>query len=140
MKRILVALCMLWGLGLSAQSLRVQVDSLVPEAAAVVLLQRFTQMAEAGGMTVVADEGTPVLLIQAVPADRMEMPGDGKQVAVVLSVSAVMEDVSGTFTVKGVGEGDADAWQRAARQILPHSKAARELASRLKEALAGDPR
>ena len=35
---------------------------------------------------------------------------------------------------------DDSAQEDAARQILPHSKAARELTSRLKEALAGGPR
>lgn len=134
MKRILVAVCLLWGLGLSAQSLRVQVDSLVPEGAAAVLEQRFTQMLEAGGIRQGADEA-PVLWISATPTDRMDMPGDKAQVAVVLSVRAQLGAVSGTFTVKGVGEGEADAWQRAARQILPHSKAGRELVARLKESL-----
>lgn len=134
MKRLLVAVCLLWGLGLSAQSLRVQVDSLVLEGAAAVLEQRFTQMLEAGGIRQGADEA-PVLWISATPTDRMDMPGDKAQVAVVLSVRAQLGAVSGTFTVKGVGEGEADAWQRAARQILPHSKAGRELVARLKESL-----
>ena len=134
MKRLLVALCLLWGLGLSAQSLRVQVDSLVPEGASAVLQQRFTQMLEAGGIRAGADDA-PVLHISATPTDRMEMPGDKAQVAVVLLVKAQLGTVSGTFTVKGVGDGDADAWQRAARQILPHSKAGRELVERLKDSL-----
>ena len=91
-------------------------------------------MLEAGGIRAGADDA-PVLHISATPTDRMEMPGDKAQVAVVLLVKAQLGTVSGTFTVKGVGDGDADAWQRAARQILPHSKAGRELVERLKDSL-----
>lgn len=136
MKRVLLYMvCLLvTGLGLQAQSYKLVLADDIPADAARVLEQRFTQMLEAGGIRQGADEA-PVLWISATPTDRMDMPGDKAQVAVVLSVRAQLGAVSGTFTVKGVGEGEADAWQRAARQILPHSKAGRELVARLKESL-----
>ena len=178
----------------AGQTCRVVVAPEVPKGAADVLRQRFSQMLEAGGFTVLPardeatgdaqakatgntqdaatgsardeatgntqdeatgdarDEGNtqvegntqaeatdaageaedvPTLWVQAVRTDRMEMPGSRKQVAVVLEVTARQEDVTGTFTVKGVGDDDADAWLRAVKQILPRSKAAQAFVKQL---------
>lgn len=134
MKSVLAGILLFATLALNAQSLRVRVEEGVPEAAAAVLQQRFTQLIEAGGMTAGGEEA-PELLVSAVLQDRMEVPGDKPQVMVLLTVTAVRADVSGNFSLRGVGADDADAWERAARQILPKSKAARELAARLKESL-----
>ena len=136
MLTLVLALLAAWAA--AGQTCSVVVDPAVPEEAAEVLRQRFSQMLEAGGLTVVADGDVPTLWVQAVRTDRMEMPGDRKQVAVVLEVTARMEsvaggneEVTGTFTVKGVGDDDADAWLRAVKQILPRSKAAQAFVKQL---------
>lgn len=186
MLTLVLALLAAWAA--AGQTCRVVVAPEVPKGAADVLRQRFSQMLEAGGFTVLPardeatgdaqakatgntqdaatgsardeatgntqDEATgdaqvegntqaeatdaageaedvPTLWVQAVRTDRMEMPGSRKQVAVVLEVTARQEDVTGTFTVKGVGDDDADAWLRAVKQILPRSKAAQAFVKQL---------
>lgn len=194
MLTLVLALLAAWAA--AGQTCRVVVAPEVPKGAAEVLRQRFSQMLEAGGFTVLPardeatgdaqakatgdarakatgdaqakatgntqdaatgsardeatgdarDEGNtqaeatdaageaedvPTLWVQAVRTDRMEMPGSRKQVAVVLEVTARQEDVTGTFTVKGVGDDDADAWLRAVKQILPRSKAAQAFVKQL---------
>lgn len=192
MLTLVLALLAAWAA--AGQTCRVVVAPEVPKGAADVLRQRFSQMLEAGGFTVLPardeatgntqdaatgdaqakatgntqdaatgsardeatgdarDEGNtqvegntqaeatdaageaedvPTLWVQAVRTDRMEMPGSRKQVAVVLEVTARQEDVTGTFTVKGVGDDDADAWLRAVKQILPRSKAAQAFVKQL---------
>ena len=157
MLTLVLALLAAWAA--AGQTCRVVVAPEVPKGAAEVLWQRFSQMLEAGGFTVLPaqaeateatgdarDEGNtqaeatdaageaedvPTLWVQAVRTARMEMPGSRKQVAVVLEVTARQEDVTGTFTVKGVGDDDADAWLRAVKQILPRSKAAQAFVKQL---------
>ena len=140
MLTLVLALLAAWAA--AGQTCRVVVAPEVPKGAAEVLRQRFSQMLEAGGFTVLparaeatdaAGEAEDVrtLWVQAVRTDRMEMPGSRKQVAVVLEVTARQEDVTGTFTVKGVGDDDADAWLRAVKQILPRSKTAQAFVKQL---------
>ena len=140
MLTLVLALLAAWAA--AGQTCRVVVAPEVPKGAAEVLRQRFSQMLEAGGFTVLPAraeatdaageaEDVPTLWVQAVRTDRMEMPGSRKQVAVVLEVTARQEDVTGTFTVKGVGDDDADAWLRAVKQILPRSKAAQAFVKQL---------
>ena len=115
----------------SAQSFSVNVAGDVPEAAAKVLLQRFTQMLEGNGFTV-SEDAADALTVTAAVKERMETPGSISQSVVVLNVKASAKGEEEVFSVKGVGKDDADAWLRAAKQILPRSKQAQEFVAKLK--------
>lgn len=117
------------GLGVWAQTYCVKPAEDIPEEAAVILVQRFTQMLEAGGLTV-ADEGIPLTVGMEVK-ERMETPGAMSQIALQMEIRATAGDVEGIFPVKGVGENEADAWVRAAKQLLPRSKAAQTFVAKL---------
>ena len=137
-KMILWAAAMLLSLGLSAQTLSLKVPENVPEAAREVLVQRFTQMLQGGGATV--GEGGETLFIEGKVTDRMETPGSASQTALSIDIRAyVLRDdavlVENTWPVKGVGADEADAWLRAAKQILPRSKAAQAFVEELKSKL-----
>ena len=124
------ALLLLTVLGLRAQSYVIRTEGEIPQEAEKVLVQRFTQMLEAGGLAV-SEEGTPLTIGIAVK-DRMETPGSMSQVALQLEIKAVAGEVEEVFPVKGVGENEADAWLRAVKQLLPRSKAARSFVEKLK--------
>ncbi len=136
MKRWILAgaLLLLATWGLQAQKYCIGIDAAIPEEAAKVLSQRFTQMLEAGGLQL-ADipEGMP-LEVSARVKDRMETPGSIRQVALQLEIVATTRngEVEEVFPVKGVGENEADAWLRAVKQLLPRSKAAQAFVEKLK--------
>lgn len=115
----------------SAQSFSIKVAGDIPEAAAKVLVQRFTQMLQGEGLEV-ADDAADVLTISANVQERMETPGSMSQSVLVASVKASAKGEEVVFTVKGVGKDDADAWLRAAKQVLPRSKQAQEFLAKLK--------
>lgn len=124
------ALLLLTVLGLRAQSYVIRTEGEIPKEAEEVLVQRFTQMLEVGGLAV-SEAGTP-LTVGFEVKDRMETPGSMSQVALQLEIKAVAGEVEEVFPVKGVGENEADAWLRAVKQLLPRSKAARSFVEKLK--------
>lgn len=124
------ALLLLTVLGLRAQTYVIRTEGEIPQEAEKVLVQRFTQMLEAGGLAV-SEEGAPLTIGIAVK-DRMETPGSMSQVALQLEIKAAAGEVVEVFPVKGVGENEADAWLRAVKQLLPRSKAARSFVEKLK--------
>lgn len=129
-KKILLSLFLLLGaLVLKAQDFKVVADASIPSDAAQVLVQRFTQMLEAGGLTVV-EEGADVITLTPTVTDRTEVSG---QVALTIDLKAAAGEVEEVFPIKGVGENEADAWQRAVKQILPRSKAAQSFVGKLKK-------
>ncbi len=129
-KKILLSLFLLLGaLVLKAQDFKVVADASIPSDAAQVLVQRFTQMLEAGGLTVV-EEGADVITLTPTVTDRTEVSG---QVALTVDLKAAAGEVEEVFPIKGVGENEADAWQRAVKQILPRSKAAQSFVGKLKK-------
>lgn len=137
-KMILMAASALLSAGAFAQNLSLNVPDDVPEAAREVLVQRFTQMMQGAGVTV-GTEGEP-LRIDAVVTDRMVTPGSSTQTALSIDLRAYIlrgEEVlvENTWQVKGVGTDDADAWLRAAKQILPRSKAAQAFMDEVKSKL-----
>ena len=97
----------LLSLALSAQPLQLKVSEDVPEAAREVLLQRFTQMLENGGFSLTDEASAPVMNVSVEEKERMETSGT----AVVLDVTAEV---------------------KAAKQILPQSKAAKVFLSAVK--------
>ena len=134
-KMILLAALMLLGGAAFGQTLSLKVPESVPEAAREVLVQRFTQMLQGAGVTV--GEGGETLFIEGKVTDRMETPGSASQTALNIDIRAYMVRdgeilVENTWPVKGVGADEADAWLRAAKQILPRSKAAEAFMEQLK--------
>ena len=131
MKRIVLALCsLLAGVGLQAQSYQLVFAEDIPADAVEVLQQRFTQMLSGGGLSV-ADEGTP-LEVSAKVVNREQTGGTLGQVALEIELTTRVGEVSETFPIKGVGDSDADAWQRAVKQLLPRSKTAQNFVEKLK--------
>ncbi|MBR5256199.1 MAG: hypothetical protein IKV62_05435 [Bacteroidales bacterium] len=126
-KLFLLAAAALLSVAVSAQTLSLKVPENVPEAAREVLVQRFTQMLQGAGVTV--GEAGETLIVEGVVTDKMETPGSASQTALSIDIKAslVRDDevlVENTWPVKGVGADEEDAWLRAAKQILPRSKAA----------------
>lgn len=137
-KRMLLLAAMLLPMTLGAQTLSLKVPDSVPEAAREVLVQRFTQMLQGAGLSV--GEGGETLFLEATVTDRMETPGSSSQTALSIDLRAfVSRDgtvlVENTWPLKGVGADEADAWLRAAKQILPRSKAAQAFLEDVKSKL-----
>lgn len=129
-KKILLSLFLLLGaLVLKAQDFKVVADASIPSDAAQVLVQRFTQMLTAGGLSV-SEEGADVITLTPTVTDRTEVSG---QVALTIDLKAAAGEVEEVFPIKGVGENEADAWLRAVKQILPRSKAAQSFVGKLKK-------
>ena len=122
------ALLLFSSLALRAQQYSLKADDAIPSEAATVLVQRFTQMLEAGGLQVV-EEGADVITLTPVITSRTEVSG---QVALTINLRAAAGKVEEVFPLKGVGEDEADAWQRAVKQLLPRSKAAQTFVEKLK--------
>ena len=139
MKRfLLLAAAALLSVAVSAQTLSLKVPENVPEAAREVLVQRFTQMLQGAGVEV--GEAGETLIVEGVVTDRMETPGSSSQTALSIDIKAsLVRDgevlVENTWPVKGVGSDADDAWLRAAKQILPRSKAAQTFMDALKTKL-----
>ncbi len=137
-KKMLLLAAMLLPMTLGAQTLSLKVPDSVPEAAREVLVQRFTQMLQGAGLSV--GEGGETLFLEATVTDRMETPGSSSQTALSIDLRAfVSRDgnvlVENTWPLKGVGTDEADAWLRAAKQILPRSKAAQAFLEDVKSKL-----
>ena len=137
-KLMLLAAFALLFVGASAQNLSLDVPGSVPEAAREVLVQRFTQMLQGAGVTVGKD-GEP-LRIEATVTDRMDTPGASSQTALTIDFRAYVSRggtvlVENTWPVKGVGTDETDAWLRAAKMILPKSKASQAFVEELKSKL-----
>ncbi len=128
-KFVLTLILLLAAFVARAQQYTLKADEAIPSEAASVLVQRFTQMLEAGGLTVAA-EGAPVITLTPTVTDRTEVSG---QVALTVDLKAAAGKVEEVFPIKGVGENEADAWQRAVKQILPRSKAAQSFVGKLKK-------
>ena len=129
-KIVLLLVSALLGLSLQAQSFKLVFAQDIPADAVEVLQQRFTQMLEGGGLTV-ADEGA-VLEIKAADISSMLVNPNQNQVMLDILLEARTGEASHTFNIKGVGTGEADAWLRAVKQLLPRSKAAAEFVEKLK--------
>ena len=129
MKKTLTILCLLLvSAVMQAQSYKLELSSEIPAAAGEVLQQRFAQMLQSEGLKL-ADDGTPLTVTPKV-VGRTEL--GGSQVALVIELTAVSGEAQGTFNIKGVGEGDDDAWLRAVKQLLPRSQDAQKFVKMLK--------
>ena len=130
-KFLLSALALLTCVCVYARDYSIKVDTTsVPSAAKEVLVQRFTQMLEAGGHSISAD-GEDIFVFGEVK-DRMETPGEISQTALSVVVRAYCGAVVAEFPLKGVGADDSDAWLRAVKRLLPRSKEAQKFVEDLK--------
>ena len=130
MKKLFVTLALLLSFACAyAQDYKLVADDAIPSEAAAVLVQRFTQMLEAGGFTV-GEEGADVITLTPAVTGRTEVSG---QVALTVDLTAAVGKVQEVFPLKGVGENEADAWLRAVKQILPRSNAAQNFVEKLKK-------
>ena len=130
MKKLFVTLALLLSFSCAyAQDYKLVADDAIPSEAAAVLVQRFTQMLEAGGFTV-GEEGADVITLTPTVTGLTEVSG---QVALTMDLTAAVGKVQEVFPLKGVGENEADAWLRAVKQILPRSKAAQNFVEKLKK-------
>jgi hypothetical protein len=131
MKRIVsILFLLLTAWALNAQSFKLVFSDNIPADARALLAQRFEQMLKAGGLDV-ADDGE-LLMVEGKVTNRMETPGSMSQVVLHVDLIAKTAAVSETFSLKGVGEGDSDAWLRAVKQLLPKSKSALSFVEKLK--------
>ena len=129
-KFLLSAIALLTCVCVYAHDYSIKVDTTsVPSAAKEVLVQRFTQMLEAGGHTVSAD--AEEILVTGEVLDRMETPGEMNQTALSVVVKASCGAARAEFPLKGVGEDEADAWLRAVKRLLPRTKEAQKFVSSL---------
>ena len=129
-KTILTIVLLLSAFMLKAQDYKIVADASIPAEAAQVLVQRFTQMLTSGGFTV-SEEGADV--IRLIPTITSKMEVSDSQLALSVDLKATVGEVSEVFPIKGVGENEADAWLRAAKTILPRSKAAQGFVEKLKK-------
>lgn len=130
-KFLLSAIALLTCVCVYARDYSIKVDTTsVPSAAKEVLVQRFTQMLEAGGHSVSA-EGQEILVSGEVK-DRMETPGEMSQIALSVVVKASCGAAKVEFPLKGVGADDSDAWLRAVKRLLPRTKEAQQFVEELK--------
>ena len=131
MKKIVLLLSLLLaGVFAQAQSYKLVFASDIPEGAVEVLTQRFTQMLEGGGLKV-AGEGI-LLEVKAADASLTTINPNSGQVLLEVALVAKAGEAAETFNIKGVGDGEADAWLRAVKQLLPRSKAAAQFVEKLK--------
>ena len=131
MKKIFVTLALLLSFACAyAQDYRIMADASIPAEASQVLVQRFTQMLSSGGFTV-SEEGADV--VRLIPTVTSKMEVSDSQVALTIDLKAAVGEVSEVFPLKGVGENEADAWMRAAKSLLPRSKAAQGFLEKLKK-------
>lgn len=131
MKKIVCLICLLLATVLvQAKSYKLVFSDNIPAESVTVLQQRFTQMLRGGGLDV-ADDGE-LLMVEAKVTGRMETPGSMSQIALTVDLVAKAGEAVETFSLKGVGEGEADAWLRAVKQFLPKSKSALSFVEKLK--------
>ena len=134
MKRLVISIAVLLG-GLFAaygQSFCIELNGEIPGEAAEVLLQRVTHMLEGGEFTV-SEEATDTVKVNASVVEHMTTPGAMSQSVLVLDIKTSYGEIEETFTVKGVGKNDNDAWLRACKQVLPRSRQSQEFVERLKK-------
>ena len=131
MKKILVTLALMLSFACAyAQDYKIVADASIPAEASQVLVQRFTQMLSSGGLTV-SEEGADI--VRLIPTITSKMEVSDSQVALTIDLKAAAGEVSEVFPLKGVGENEADAWMRAAKSLLPRSKAAQGFLEKLKK-------
>lgn len=130
---LLLALLLWGGIAASAQSVSLKVSEDIPEDARDVLVVRFTQMLKIGGITI--EEEAEPFVVSAEIVSEMDVPGSIPQKGLSIQITAEAAKEKEVFAVKGVGNDAEDAFERAAKQILPKSKAATAFLEKVKSHL-----
>ena len=126
MKKLLLSLALLLCFACAYAQDNIKMGEEIPAAAADILRPRLVQMLEAGGVADIPLE------VSARITGKMETPGSMAQVALTLSLELRSGEVLEEVPLKGVGETEADAWQRAMKQFLPKGKSAQNFIKNLK--------
>ncbi|MBP3256748.1 MAG: hypothetical protein J6M23_01940 [Bacteroidales bacterium] len=122
MKKLFLTLTLLMG-ALVAYAQDINISDEIPAEAASILKPRLEQMLKDGGVDDVA------LNVTAVVKEKTQVAAG---VVLMLDLVLCSGEVEETFPLKGVGDNEADAFQRAVKQFLPRSKAAQSFIEKLK--------
>jgi len=130
MKKLTFLIAAILGLSVSLQArdFRLVFGEDVPENVQGILQQRFTQMLSPYGINLSPD-ATDVFMVDAAVTSRVEIGGG--QVAITVDLTASVGEVTQVFSLKGVGADEADAWARAAKQLLPRSREAESFCKKI---------
>ena len=122
MKKLFLTLVFLLG-ALVAYAQDINISDEIPAEAATILKPRLEQMLKDGGVADVT------LNVTAVVKEKTQVAAG---VVLMLDLVLCSGEVEEAFPLKGVGDNEADAFQRAVKQFLPRSKAAQSFIEKLK--------
>lgn len=122
--RKLIMTFALAALSIAAYAQNIHISDEIPASAAAILKPRLEQMLKDGG---VADVN---LNVTAVVKEKTQVAAG---VVLMLDLILCSGEVEEAFPLKGVGDNEADAYERAVKQLLPKSKAAQAFVARLKK-------
>ncbi|MBQ4389438.1 MAG: hypothetical protein II824_05650 [Bacteroidales bacterium] len=122
MKKLFLTLVLLLG-AWAAYAQNIHIGDEIPASAAAILKPRLEQMLKDGG---VADVN---LNVTAVVKEKTQVASG---VVLMLDLILCSGEVEEAFPLKGVGDNEADAYERAMKQFLPRSKAAQNFMDKLK--------
>ena len=108
------------------KSYNIRMSASVPSSVSELLHQRLAKILSMEGLSL-SDDGQ-ALEVAAVVSEKTKTSGSMPQQVLVIDIKA---GPGYTFHVKGVGKDEADAWQRAVRQIIPGSKEAKAFVASL---------
>ena len=121
MRKLIITFA-LAALSIAAYAQSIHIGDEIPASAAT-LKPRLEQMLKDGGL---ADVN---LNVTAVVKEKTQVASG---VVLMLDLILCSGEVEEAFPLKGVGDNEADAFQRAVKQFLPRSKAAQNFMEKLK--------
>ena len=122
MKKLFLTLVLLMGTWV-AYAQDINIGKEIPAEAAAILKPRIEQMLKDGGVADVS------LNVTAIVKEKTQVASG---VVLVLDLILCSGEVEEAFPLKGVGDNEADAFQRAVKQFLPRSKAVQSFMEKLK--------
>ncbi len=122
MKKLFLTLVLLMGTWV-AYAQDINIGKEIPAEAAAILRPRIEQMLKDGGVADVS------LNVTAIVKEKTQVASG---VVLVLDLILCSGEVEEAFPLKGVGDNEADAFQRAVKQFLPRSKAVQSFMEKLK--------
>ena len=122
MRKLIITFA-LAALSIAAYAQSIHIGDEIPASAAAILKPRLEQMLKDGGL---ADVN---LNVTAVVKEKTQVASG---VVLMLDLILCSGEVEEAFPLKGVGDNEADAYERAMKQFLPRSKAAQNFMDKLK--------
>ena len=122
MRKLFLTLVLLMGAWV-AYAQDINIGKEIPAEAAAILKPRIEQMLKDGGVADVS------LNVTAIVKEKTQVASG---VVLVLDLILCSGEVEEAFPLKGVGDNEADAFQRAVKQFLPRSKAVQSFMEKLK--------